>query len=316
VYNDFRKLLSDTLGAKAGVLSDIDSQVKGKVPDDKEKPVPVEIEVVTKEQFKTQYADDVNELYPDKTADQLKNDAENFFNTNAAYTYITDNVDASGTQKIKIKVFCKDSLRTATIDKSPLFELLIHEMVHAKLYTMLVLGLADADLPFQDHDKKFYDEIKRLFDLIKKNLELAFALPFENGNLFLVEHGEDDPSDGQVALNNEVAAIFETQSVLSNEITFRWINPSGETVRTEILPLDLTAQDAFVPSVPGQWSVEAESHHGQVFLATFDVPFFVIPESPVGLVALMASSLAAFGGFILLRKKRDNSKHFSDNTGI
>jgi len=86
IYDKFRKLLSDLLGSKAGVVSDIDSQVKGKVPDDKEKPVSIEIDVVTKDQFKTQYANDVDKLYPGKTADQLKNDVETFFNDNAAYT--------------------------------------------------------------------------------------------------------------------------------------------------------------------------------------------------------------------------------------
>jgi hypothetical protein len=34
VYTDFRKLLSDLLSDKAGVVSDIDSQVKGKLPDE------------------------------------------------------------------------------------------------------------------------------------------------------------------------------------------------------------------------------------------------------------------------------------------
>ncbi|OLC23780.1 MAG: hypothetical protein AUH71_04150 [Thaumarchaeota archaeon 13_1_40CM_4_48_7] len=304
VYDKFRKLLSDLLGSKAGVVSDIDSQVKGKVPDDKEKPVSIEIEVVTKDQFKTQYANDVDKLYPDKTADQLKNDAENFFNANAAYTYITDNLDANGVQKIKIKVFCKDSLRTATIDKSPLLESLIHELVHAKLYTMLVLGLTDADLPFLDHADKFFGEIKRLFDLLKKNLELSFSLPFENSNFFLVELGEDHPSDGVVSLDHQVTAIFETQSVLGNEITFKWINPSKEIVRTEIKPLELMAQDTFVPNSPGHWTVVAESLHMRAVVASFDVPFSVIPESPIGIIVLMASSLAALGGFMALRRSK------------
>jgi hypothetical protein len=302
VYSDFRKALTDLLSNKAGIASDIDSQVKGKVPDDKEKPVTIEIEVETKDQFKTQYANDVNELFPDKTADDLKNEAETLFNAHAAYTYITDNVDANGVQIIKIKVFCKDSLRTATIDQSPLFELLIHELVHAKLYTMLVLGLADADLPFSDHDSKFFEEIKRLFELLKKNLELAFALPYESSNLFLVEHG--DPSDGVVALNQQVTAVFETSSVLGTEITFRWINPSGEPVRTETLPLTPGAQDSFTPDAVGHWTVEAESEHIHTVLASFDVPFMVIPESPVGIVALIGSSLAALGGFMFLRRNR------------
>jgi hypothetical protein len=307
VYSDFRKLLSDLLGSKAGIVSDIDAQIKDKLPDTKEKPVTIEIDVVTKDQFKTQYANDVNELYPEKTADDLKNEAENLFNTNAAYTYITDNVDASGVQTIKIKVFCKDSLRTATIDKSPLFELLIHELVHAKLYTMLVLGLDSNELPFQDHDKKFFDEIKRLFDLLKKNLELAMALPFESGNLVLFEEGEDHSSDGMVAINQNLIAVFETQSVLSNEVTFRWINPSGDIVRTETLPLELTAQDTFVPNEPGHWAVEADSLHTPAILTSFDVELFVIPESPLGAVLLVLSSMGALTVFVILQSRKSGN---------
>jgi hypothetical protein len=316
VYKDFRKLLSDSLGAKAGVISDIDSQVKGKVPDSKEKPVSVEIEVVTKEQFKTQYADDVDKLYPDKTADQLKNEASDFFNSNAAYTYISDNVDSDGVQKIKIKVFCKESLRTATIDKSPLFELLIHEMVHAKLYTMIILGLTDADLPFLDHDDKFFGEIKRLLDLLKKNLELAFSIPLESSNFFLVEQGESQPSDGVVSLDHQVTAVFETQSVLGNEITFSWVNPSGEVVRIETKPLEMTAQDDFIPNSPGHWSVVAESLHLRAVVASFDVSFSVIPESPIGIVALLSSSLLALVAFIFWNRRTKSNTEASSGLGI
>jgi len=312
VYSDFRKLLSDLLSSKAGVISDIDSQVKGKVPDDKEKPVTIEIEVVTKEQFKSQYADDVDQLFKDKTADDLKNDAEGFFNDNAAYTYTSDNLDASGVQKIKIKVFCKDSLRTATIDKSPMFEQLIHELVHAKLYTMLILGVTDANLPFQDHDPKFFGEIKRLFDLLKKNLGLAFSMPSQNGNLFLVEQGEGHPSDGIVVLNHQVTAIFETESILANEITFSWIKPSGEIASTETLPLESTAQDSFEPNTPGHWTVEADSLHLHTVLASFDVPFSVIPESPIGIIALIGSSAATLAGFVILKRKHGSAATGSD----
>jgi len=92
--------------------------------------------------------------------------------------------------------------------------------------------------------------------------------------------------------------------VLGNEITFSWINPQKEIVRTKTKPLELMAQDTFVPNSPGHWTVVAESLHMRAVVASFDVPFSVIPESPIGIIVLMASSLAALGGFIALRRSK------------
>jgi hypothetical protein len=47
------------------------------------------------------------------------------------------------------------------------------------------------------------------------------------------------------------------------------------------------------------------------------VSFMVIPESPLGILVLMGSSLAAFGGFIVVRRKRKNShKKSREDLGI
>jgi len=189
VYDSFKDLLAEVLGAKAGVVSAIDAQVRSKVPDADEAPVSVEISVVTKAQFVKEFVDDVDSLNPGKTPEQLKAEAAAIFDRAAAYTYTTDKTNAAGTQKIKIKIFCKESFRTSIIDKTPIRELVVHELVHAKLYSMLVLGVAEGSLPFRDHDedpdndtktgtqgdKEFYDEVKKLFDLLKKNLGLTYT---------------------------------------------------------------------------------------------------------------------------------------------
>ncbi len=188
IYDDFKDILAEVLSAAGGVVSDIDSQVKGKVPDEDEKPVDVEFYVATLDEFKAEYTDDVDSLYPNKSNEQLREDAESIFNSSTAYTYITDKTNAQGVQKIKIKVFCKDSMRTTTIDGDPMRETLIHELVHAKLFALLLLGVPKAQWPFDHHDddsdnddtpaggggdKGFYDEVKRLLELLKRNLSLS-----------------------------------------------------------------------------------------------------------------------------------------------
>ncbi|MCG3128576.1 MAG: hypothetical protein CHACPFDD_03465 [Phycisphaerae bacterium] len=175
IYNDLQGIINDVIGATAGVTSDIDAQVRDHVPDDKEKPVDVEIEVVTREQFIEKYVDDTDGLGTGKTNDQLKEEAGKIYDGNAAYTYTSDKKNASGTQVVKIKIFCKDSLRTSTIDGDPIRELIVHELVHAKLYCMLVLGVPGGSLPFQDHDTGFFNEIKRLIKKLKENLKLSYA---------------------------------------------------------------------------------------------------------------------------------------------
>jgi hypothetical protein len=176
-----------------------------------------------------------------------------------------------------------------------MFELLIHELVHAKLATMTILGVTD--LPFNDHDANFFNEIKRLLDLLKKNLELG-ATPTLN-NLHLVEGGK--PSDGSVPLNNPITAVFETNDALVSQVTFRWINPLSEVVKEVTVPMEL-GEDTIIPDMIGAWSVEADSQHTEVLIATFDVSFFVVPESPVGTLAITGSSLAALGAFVGIRR--------------
>lgn len=191
-YEAFKALLKRVLDKESGVIEDIDAQVKGRVPDEDERIVVTEFYVVDLDEFKKEYSGDVDSLYPDKKQADLEAQAGQLYNDKTAYTYITE-PDADGKQKVKVKVFCKDSFRTGMIDGSML-ETIIHELVHAKLYTMRIL-MPDKDpddpkwFPFPDHDgdggnddkpwkdrgdKEFYDEVKRLLEKAKKNLKIAY----------------------------------------------------------------------------------------------------------------------------------------------
>jgi len=63
------------------------------------------------------------------------------------------------------------------------------------------------------------------------------------------------------------------------------------------------AEDTFTPDEVGKWTVIVDFGNGILRWQTFDVRMFVIPESPVGTIALMASIFAALGGFVLMKKK-------------
>lgn len=189
----FKEMLKNALAKETGVIEDIDAQVKGRVPDADERAVEVEFYVVDEAEFKKEYSGDVDSLDPGKKQADLENEASNLYGSKSAYTYITE-PDGNGHQKVKVKVFCKDSLRMGMIDGSML-ELIVHELVHAKLYVMRILmPEKDPDdkgtFPFPDHDEKggndgddwdeggdkgFYDEVKRLLEKAKKNPKLAYV---------------------------------------------------------------------------------------------------------------------------------------------
>lgn len=62
------------------------------------------------------------------------------------------------------------------------------------------------------------------------------------------------------------------------------------------------ARNSFEPNEAGDWMVEADFNNGVVVRETVNVPFMVIPESPIGVIALLGSSLAAIGIFALRKR--------------
>ena len=194
IYDDFKGHLDNVLSDAAGVIADIDAQIRNNVPDDQETPVTVEINVLDRESFAEEFASGTDDLpgNENKSENDLKEEARRLFDSYTAYAYTTDGQNSHGTQIIRIAVFCKDSLRTSTIDanadpagENSIARTLIHELVHAKLYAMLILGVATGDLPFRDHDlnsdndnlpadqggdQEFFDEVNRLVDILDFHL--------------------------------------------------------------------------------------------------------------------------------------------------
>ncbi|MFY3740828.1 MAG: hypothetical protein HMLIMOIP_001273 [Candidatus Nitrosomirales archaeon] len=113
-----------------------------------------------------------------------------------------------------------------------------------------------------------------------------------------------NPSDTVINLGYEARAVASTNNVSVNEITFRWIDPGANIDSTATVPVIAgEAEDSFTPDEAGRWIVVADFGNGLVRQQTLDVEFFVIPESPIGLIALVASSLAALGAYMKFRPK-------------
>ena len=170
IYGQFKVILNHVLTST--VVSDIEKQVKGEVPDKKEELVTTEVYIVTKTQWIDMYVDDRDGLPNQGSKDKIKKEAESIFDKNSAFTYTSDKLNSKGTQKIMIKIFCKDSLQTkiknavdGNFQLPNIYNLIIHELVHAKRYTIELLGECPT---FKDHDEKFFEEIKRLEDELRK----------------------------------------------------------------------------------------------------------------------------------------------------
>jgi DNA-binding beta-propeller fold protein YncE len=144
--------------------------------------------------------------------------------------------------------------------------------------------------------------------------ELRAAAPLYSLNLF----EGSSPSDLVVDLNQEINAVAETSNLGVESATFRWINPIGDTIRTEIVSLSLDgqkaiAEDHFSPNEPGRWIVEADFGNGQVIQKELDIAFNVIPESPIGSIAAIVSAVTALLGFNGIRAYRRKKTEYPNN---
>ena len=112
-----------------------------------------------------------------------------------------------------------------------------------------------------------------------------------------------NPSDLILDLDQEARAVANTTDPLVSQVNFTWNNPSGDPVTTELVSLSLTghAEDTFKPDIVGRWTVYADFGNGVVKQQTLDVRLLVIPESPIGLIALVGSSFAALGAYMKFR---------------
>jgi len=112
-----------------------------------------------------------------------------------------------------------------------------------------------------------------------------------------------DPSDLILSLGQEAKAVAATNDPIVTHVNFIWNGPS-DSQSSELVPLVLgSANSTFTPDEVGTWVVIADFGNGEVIQQTLHVDFLVIPESPIGMVALMVSSFLALGGFVFWKRK-------------
>jgi hypothetical protein len=111
------------------------------------------------------------------------------------------------------------------------------------------------------------------------------------------------PSDGTINLDQEILVKASTNDDFVDQITFRWMRPNQDLARETTVPSSKPS-DTFAPDEPGRWTVEADFNNGQVLRKTLDVAFFVLPESPIGAIAMITASMASLGAFLYFRMAR------------
>jgi hypothetical protein len=114
---------------------------------------------------------------------------------------------------------------------------------------------------------------------------------------------EDSQSDGIIDLLQQVKALALTDDDSVNEVKFRWLDPTLTIVRTNTALANSSgaAFDTFNPDKPGAWIVEADFGQGEIVRKTVNVQFLVIPESGIGIIAVVGSALATLGVYYRLR---------------
>jgi hypothetical protein len=122
--------------------------------------------------------------------------------------------------------------------------------------------------------------------------------PTYNIELFEGDHG----SDYTINLGQEVRAKATTNDSNVVNVTFTWIDPSNNEVRnTTVNIVSGEASDTYTPNQVGTWKVVAEFSNGTIVVKELNVSFQVVPESIIGALSVIGSSLAVLAVY---RRKR------------
>lgn len=170
LYDDVKGILAGKTIGKINAEIETDLKKAGLTPKD----ITVEIEIVADAKaFEKMFNDD------NEKKDQLSAEAATKrFEGNGGWTYTVTKGKDKG--KIKVVLFCNRALTDKVVNDGG--RVLVHELVHAKLYALELCGLAKAKWPFnddndeewmkgegekprttghsEDHNKKFNEHVK------------------------------------------------------------------------------------------------------------------------------------------------------------
>lgn len=126
---------------------------------------------------------------------------------------------------------------------------------------------------------------------------------------YLLELIEGDiKSDGKVNIGQEITGSAFTDNPNVDRVIFVWYNPAGDVVERAGSTGNSTFngkifENSFVPDEPGQWRLEADFARTRIIVQVIDVSFFVLPESSIGSIALVAASMSAMGLYVAMRNR-------------
>ena len=131
-------------------------------------------------------------------------------------------------------------------------------------------------------------------------------------SLELKQGANNIPNGSTANIDEEMIATAITNSSTAVQVNFTRTNPDT-TTDTQIVPLVLgSAQYSFTPTQAGGYTIKADFGNGVVVEQTLNISFNVVPESMIGTVALIASSL---GAFVAFKRMRNNNRDTRDRNG-
>jgi hypothetical protein len=130
----------------------------------------------------------------------------------------------------------------------------------------------------------------------------------------------DVQDEAPVALNTPVHCDSSTTNAQVTNHRLEVIDGTGTTVQDTGVVAGNTASTDFSTNNQGVWHVIVQYYDakGAVVgreLIDISISFFVLPESPIGVAALMGSSLAVLGAFVGLRRYKASAAS-TTSTGL
>jgi hypothetical protein len=154
---------------------------------------------------------------------------------------------------------------------------------------------------YDDSFNGYYDSFNGYYDAFVAKLTSTEPIH----NLELYEDG--NPSDRVIDLGEDITAKATTIDSSIVNVTFRWIDPSNNEVRTNTVNIvNGEASDTYTPNQVGTWKVVAEFSDGTIVVKELQVPFQVVPESIIGALFIIGSSLAVLAVYRRRRKVNNN----------
>ena len=130
------------------------------------------------------------------------------------------------------------------------------------------------------------------------SIELTYNLNLYEGS---------NPSDGVINLGDSITAKATTDDSSITNVKFIWIDPSNNVARTNTVNIvNGEASDTYTPNQVGTWKVVAEFSNGTTVVKELQVPFSVVPESIIGALSVIGSSLAVLAVYRRKRKVNNN----------